>query len=96
MYWFEVSRFRNDPPDYVVNGRVAVEVRKLNFPEEECEEPLRSKRHKSTEGILGVRLPDGYTTFVDLHYYLPRAARGHLKLPVAKTRKNCESRSNLR
>ena len=76
----EVSRFRNDPPDYVVNGRVAVEVRKLNFPEEEFEEPLRQNVTKALKN-LGVRLPDGYTTFVDLHYYLPRAARGHLKLP---------------
>ena len=64
----------------MVGGRVAVEVRKLNFPEEQHEEPFRQNVTQALKN-LGVRSSDGYTTFVDVHFYLPRAAHGDRKLP---------------
>ena len=72
----DIRRPSDDPPDYVVEERYAVEVRRLNRPEEDCEIALRD----TVQEALAVFGPPtgGQAVFVDCDYpFLP-------PLPVKK------------
>ena len=72
----DIRRPSDDPPDYVVEERYAVEVRRLNRPEEDCEIALRD----TVQEALAVFGPPtgGQAVYVDCDYpFLP-------PLPVKK------------
>lgn len=62
----DIRRPSDDPPDYVVEERYAVEVRRLNRPEEDCEIALRDAVQKA----LAVFGPPtgGQAVYVDCDY----------------------------
>ena len=71
----DIRRLQNDPPDYVVEGRYAVEVRRLNWMTETDDGTRGVEEYeKPLEGTLECVLkeydqsPVGYTIFVDVDY----------------------------
>ena len=67
----DIRRPSDDPPDYIVEGRYAAEVRRLNYSEDERTTPL----HENIERVLAKLGPstDGKTVFVSCGY--PHACR---------------------